>query len=132
MDRLICGDVGFGKTEIAMRAAFKAAVAGKQVLVLVPTTILAQQHAATFRERFGDLPVSVDIVNRFRTPAETREVLGRFRSGTLDILVGTHGCCRWTCSRRISGWSSSTRSSGSAWPRRRRYASCGSRSTCWR
>jgi len=90
MDRLICGDVGFGKTEIAMRAAFKAAVAGKQVLVLVPTTILAQQHAATFRERFGDLPVSVDIVNRFRTPAETREALGRFRAGTLDILVGTH------------------------------------------
>ena len=68
MDRLICGDVGFGKTEIAMRAAFKAAAAGKQVLVLVPTTILAQQHLATFRERFGDLPVSVDMVNRFRTP----------------------------------------------------------------
>jgi len=90
MDRLICGDVGFGKTEIAMRAAFKAAVAGKQVLVLVPTTILAQQHAATFRERFDDLPVSVDIVNRFRSPADTREVLGRFRAGTLDILVGTH------------------------------------------
>ena len=76
MDRLICGDVGFGKTEIAMRAAFKAAAAGKQVLVLVPTTILAQQHLATFRERFGDLPVSVDMVNRFRSPAETREVLG--------------------------------------------------------
>jgi transcription-repair coupling factor (superfamily II helicase) len=90
MDRLICGDVGFGKTEIAMRAAFKAAVAGKQVLVLVPTTILAQQHATTFRERFDDLPVSVDIVNRFRSPAETREVLGRFREGKLDILVGTH------------------------------------------
>jgi transcription-repair coupling factor (superfamily II helicase) len=90
MDRLICGDVGFGKTEIAMRAAFKAAVAGKQVLVLVPTTILAQQHAATFCERFDDLPVSVDIVNRFRTPAETRGVLARFRDGTLDILVGTH------------------------------------------
>ncbi len=90
MDRLICGDVGFGKTEIAMRAAFKAAVAGKQVLVLVPTTILAQQHAQTFRERFGDLPVSIDMVNRFRSPAETREVLGRFRDGRLDILVGTH------------------------------------------
>ena len=71
MDRLICGDVGFGKTEIAMRAAFKAAAAGKQVLMLVPTTILAQQHLATFRERFGDLPVSVDMVNRFRSPAET-------------------------------------------------------------
>ncbi|MGE0028130.1 MAG: transcription-repair coupling factor [Thermoleophilia bacterium] len=90
MDRLICGDVGFGKTEIAMRAAFKAAAAGKQVLMLVPTTILAQQHLATFRERFGDLPVSVDMVNRFRTPAETRDVLARFRDGRLDVLIGTH------------------------------------------
>jgi transcription-repair coupling factor (superfamily II helicase) len=90
MDRLICGDVGFGKTEIAMRAAFKAAVAGKQVLVLVPTTILAQQHAATFAERFAELPVSIDMVNRFRSAAETREVLARFREGKLDILVGTH------------------------------------------
>ena len=90
MDRLICGDVGFGKTEIAMRAAFKAAVAGKQVLVLVPTTILAQQHAATFRERFDELPVSIDMVNRFRSPAEARAILGRFRDGALDVLVGTH------------------------------------------
>jgi transcription-repair coupling factor (superfamily II helicase) len=90
MDRLICGDVGFGKTEIAMRAAFKAAAAGKQVLMLAPTTILAQQHLATFRERFGDLPVAVDMVNRFRSPSETREVLGRFRDGRLDILIGTH------------------------------------------
>ncbi len=90
MDRLICGDVGFGKTEIAMRAAFKAAVAGKQVLVLVPTTILAQQHASTFRERFDELPVSVDMINRFRSPGETRAILERFRSGALDVLVGTH------------------------------------------
>jgi transcription-repair coupling factor (superfamily II helicase) len=90
MDRLICGDVGFGKTEIAMRAAFKAAAGGKQVLMLVPTTILAQQHLATFLERFGDLPVSVDMVNRFRGPAETREVLSRFREGRLDVLIGTH------------------------------------------
>jgi transcription-repair coupling factor (superfamily II helicase) len=90
MDRLICGDVGYGKTEIAMRAAFKAAAAGKQVLMLVPTTILAQQHLATFRERFGDLPVTVDMVNRFRSPAETREALGRYREGRLDVLIGTH------------------------------------------
>ena len=90
MDRLICGDVGFGKTEIAMRAAFKAAAGGKQVLMLVPTTILAQQHLATFRERFGDMPVTVDMVNRFRSPAETREVLGRYREGRLDVLIGTH------------------------------------------
>ena len=90
MDRLICGDVGFGKTEIAMRAAFKAAAAGKQVLMLVPTTILAQQHLATFRERYGDLPVTLDMVNRFRSPAETREVLARYRDGRLDILIGSH------------------------------------------
>jgi len=90
MDRLICGDVGFGKTEIAMRAAFKCAAAGRQVMVLVPTTILAQQHLATFRERYGDLPVSLDMVNRFRSPAETKAVLSRYREGTLDILIGTH------------------------------------------
>ncbi len=90
MDRLVCGDVGFGKTEVAMRAAFKAAAGGKQVLVLVPTTLLAQQHLATFRERFGDLPVGVDMVNRFRSAAEVKDVLARFRSGDLDILIGTH------------------------------------------
>jgi transcription-repair coupling factor (superfamily II helicase) len=90
MDRLICGDVGFGKTEIALRAAFKAAAAGRQTMVLAPTTILAQQHLATFRERFQELPVSVDMVNRFRTPAEVREILGRFRDGKLDVLIGTH------------------------------------------
>ena len=90
MDRLLCGDVGFGKTEVAMRAAFKAAAGGKQVLVLVPTTLLAQQHLSTFRERFGDLPVSVDMVNRFRSQAEVTEVLGRYRAGDLDVLIGTH------------------------------------------
>jgi transcription-repair coupling factor (superfamily II helicase) len=90
MDRLVCGDVGFGKTEIALRAAFRAAVGGKQVLMLVPTTLLAQQHLATFRERFQDFPVSVDMVNRFRSAAETREILGRFRQGSLDVLIGTH------------------------------------------
>jgi transcription-repair coupling factor (superfamily II helicase) len=90
MDRLICGDVGFGKTEIAVRAAFKAAAAGKQTMVLAPTTILAQQHLATFRERFGELPVTVDMINRFRSQAEVRETLGRFRDGRLDVLIGTH------------------------------------------
>ncbi len=90
MDRLLCGDVGFGKTEIAMRAAFKAAAGGKQVLVLVPTTLLAQQHLATFRERFGDLPASVDMVNRFRTAGQVKATLGRFRAGELDVLIGTH------------------------------------------
>ena len=90
MDRLVCGDVGFGKTEVAMRAAFKAAAGGKQVLVLVPTTLLAQQHLTTFRERFGDLPVAVDMVNRFRSAGEVTAVLGRFRTGEIDVLIGTH------------------------------------------
>jgi transcription-repair coupling factor (superfamily II helicase) len=90
MDRLLCGDVGFGKTEVAIRAAFKAAAAGKQVMMLVPTTILAQQHVATFRERLADLPVTVDGVNRMRSAAEVKDALGRFREGKLDILIGTH------------------------------------------
>ena len=90
MDRLICGDVGFGKTEIAMRAAFTAAAGGRQVMVMVPTTILAQQHLASFRERFDGLPVTVDAVNRFRSKGEVAAVLDRFASGELDVIVGTH------------------------------------------
>ncbi len=90
MDRLICGDVGFGKTEVAMRAAHRATMDGRQVLVLVPTTLLAQQHLGTFRERFADTAVEIDMVSRLRSSAETKDVLARFRSGALDILVGTH------------------------------------------
>ena len=90
MDRLICGDVGYGKTEVALRAAFKAAEAGKQTLVLVPTTILAEQHYMTFCERFSDLPVKVGMVSRFRSGAEQRRILAEFRAGKLDVLVGTH------------------------------------------
>lgn len=90
MDRLICGDVGYGKTEVALRAAFKAAEAGKQALVLVPTTILAEQHLMTFRERYADLPVKVEMVSRFRTAAEQRRILADFNAGTLDVLIGTH------------------------------------------
>ncbi len=90
MDRLICGDVGYGKTEVALRAAFKAAEAGKQSLVLVPTTILAEQHYMTFSERFSDLPVKVGMVSRFRSGAEQRRILGEFGAGELDVLVGTH------------------------------------------
>jgi transcription-repair coupling factor (superfamily II helicase) len=90
MDRLVCGDVGFGKTEVAIRAAFKAVDNGKQVAVLVPTTILAYQHSRTFRERLKDFPVTVDYVNRFRTAKEKRETLEGLESGRVDIIIGTH------------------------------------------
>jgi transcription-repair coupling factor (superfamily II helicase) len=90
MDRLVCGDVGFGKTEVAIRAAFKAAVNGKQVAILVPTTILAFQHARTFKERLADLPVKVDYLNRFRTTKERKGVLEGLENGSIDIVIGTH------------------------------------------
>ncbi|HEX5608976.1 MAG TPA: transcription-repair coupling factor [Solirubrobacterales bacterium] len=90
MDRLVCGDVGFGKTEVALRAAVKSASDGKQVMVLVPTTILAQQHFGTFRERLADLPFRVEGVSRLRPPAEVKAVLKEFEEGKVDILVGTH------------------------------------------
>nr|WP_321414891.1 transcription-repair coupling factor [uncultured Allomuricauda sp.] len=90
MDRLICGDVGFGKTEVAIRAAFKAVDNGKQVAVLVPTTILAFQHHRTFSERLKEMPVTVDYLNRFRTAKEKRETLENLESGKVDIIIGTH------------------------------------------
>ncbi len=90
MDRLICGDVGFGKTEVAIRAAFKAVDNGKQVAILVPTTILAYQHSRTFKERLKDFPVTVDYVNRFRTTKEKRETLEGLEKGSVDIIIGTH------------------------------------------
>jgi len=90
MDRLICGDVGYGKTEVALRAAFKAANAGKQVLMLVPTTILTQQHYGTFAERLRDYPFTIEQVSRFRAPAEQRAAIKRFTDGKVDILIGTH------------------------------------------
>lgn len=90
MDRLICGDVGYGKTEIAIRAAFKAVSDGKQVVFLVPTTILAQQHYNTFQSRMKDFPISVDMLSRFRTAAEQKKTLERLKKGQLDIVIGTH------------------------------------------
>lgn len=90
MDRLICGDVGFGKTEVAVRAAFKAVMDHKQVAVLVPTTILADQHYKTFAKRMEDFPVKVDVISRFRTRKEQRETLRKLKEGKLDIIVGTH------------------------------------------
>jgi transcription-repair coupling factor (superfamily II helicase) len=90
MDRLVCGDVGFGKTEVALRGAFTVAVNGKQVLMLVPTTVLAQQHWNTFRNRYRDYPVRVEMVSRFRKPAEVKQVLADFAEGKVDVLIGTH------------------------------------------
>jgi transcription-repair coupling factor (superfamily II helicase) len=90
MDRLLCGDVGYGKTEVALRAAFKATLDSKQVMVLVPTTILAQQHYGTFRERFADFPVKVEMISRFRSPAEQKRILRDFAAGKVDVLIGTH------------------------------------------
>ncbi|MES2380286.1 MAG: transcription-repair coupling factor [Bacteroidota bacterium] len=90
MDRLVCGDVGFGKTEIAMRAAFKAVSDSKQVAILVPTTILANQHYRSFKERFKDFPCTVDYINRFKTASEQKDVLKRTAEGKVDVLIGTH------------------------------------------
>jgi transcription-repair coupling factor (superfamily II helicase) len=90
MDRLVCGDVGFGKTEVAVRAAFAVAVNGKQALMLVPTTVLAQQHWNTFRSRYRDFPVRVEMVSRFRKPADVKQVLAEFAEGKVDVLIGTH------------------------------------------
>jgi transcription-repair coupling factor (superfamily II helicase) len=90
MDRLVCGDVGFGKTELAVRAAFKAAEFGRQVAVLVPTTVLAEQHERTFRSRFADYPFKVESLSRFKTTAEINDVLARLRKGQVDVVIGTH------------------------------------------
>jgi transcription-repair coupling factor (superfamily II helicase) len=90
MDRLVCGDVGFGKTEVAVRAAFKAAQAGKQVAVLVPTTILAEQHGVTFRDRLHRYPVRIDVLSRFRSKAEQKDIIERIKTGNADIVIGTH------------------------------------------
>lgn len=90
MDRLLCGDVGYGKTEVAIRAAFKCVMDGKQVAFLVPTTILAQQHYNNLMQRFSDFPVKIDMISRFRTPAQQKETIKSVKSGNLDILIGTH------------------------------------------
>jgi len=91
MDRLICGDVGFGKTEVAMRAAFIAIQSGKQVAILVPTTLLARQHTETFKDRFADWPVNIDSISRFKTKKEQKAVIAKMGTGNLDIIIGTHG-----------------------------------------
>ena len=93
MDRLLCGDVGYGKTEIAMRAAFKAVSAGYQVAILAPTTVLAQQHYYSFRERFAAYPYTIDVLSRFRSAAEQNEIIRRLGNGGIDIIIGTHRLC---------------------------------------
>lgn len=90
MDRLLCGDVGYGKTEVAMRAAFKVIDGGRQVAVLVPTTVLAEQHLRTFRERMVEFPISIEALSRFKTRREQRDVLAQLAAGTLDVVIGTH------------------------------------------
>jgi len=90
MDRLVCGDVGFGKTEVAVRAAFAVVLNSKQVLMLVPTTVLAEQHWNTFRERYRDFPVRVEMISRFRSPKEQKQVVADFSAGKVDVLIGTH------------------------------------------
>lgn len=90
MDRLICGDVGYGKTEVAVRAAFKAVMDGKQVMVLVPTTILAQQHFSTFSDRLASFPVTVEMVSRFKPQTKQKDIIARFNRGSVDVLIGTH------------------------------------------
>ncbi|WP_042171223.1 transcription-repair coupling factor [Paenibacillus gorillae] len=90
MDRLLCGDVGYGKTEVAVRAAFKAAIEGKQVAILVPTTILAQQHYETFRERFSGYPFNIQVLSRFRSRKEQNETMKGLKAGTVDVVIGTH------------------------------------------
>jgi transcription-repair coupling factor (superfamily II helicase) len=90
MDRLVCGDVGYGKTEVAMRAAFKVASSGKQVAVLCPTTILAQQHLNTFRTRLGAYPVRVELLSRFVSKAEADKTIEGLANGSVDIVIGTH------------------------------------------
>lgn len=90
MDRLVCGDVGFGKTEVAIRAAFKAVMAGRQVAILVPTTVLAMQHFNNFKKRFSDYPITIDMMSRFRTRGQIREIKDKLAEGKLDIIIGTH------------------------------------------
>ena len=130
MDRLICGDVGYGKTEVAVRAAFKAILDGKQVAVLSPTTVLAQQHYRTFSERLRHFPVKVEMLSRFRTPAQQKRVREGLRTGAVDLVIGTHSLLGKEVEFKDLACSSSTRSSGLAWSRRSGSSNCAPTWTC--
>ena len=130
MDRLVCGDVGFGKTEVALRAAFVALADGKQVAVLVPTTLLAEQHFQVFSDRFAELPVRLTELSRFRSTKEVKAALDGLAAGALDLVIGTHKLLHRTSSSRIWASSSSTRSTASACARRSSSRGCAPRSTC--
>ena len=114
VDRLLCGDVGYGKTEVAMRAAFKAVMGGKQVAFLVPTTVLAQQHYMTFISRMKDFPITIDVLSRFRLPSEQKRILDDIRRGTIDIIIGTHRMLSKDVAFKNLGCSWLTRSRGLA------------------
>jgi transcription-repair coupling factor (superfamily II helicase) len=103
MDRVVCGDVGFGKTEVALRASFAAVNGGKQVAILVPTTLLAQQHGQTFKDRFADWPIRVEVLSRFRTTKDARDVVAGMKDGTVDIVIGTHRLLQHTKDLRDVG-----------------------------
>src|SRR5690606_4787267 len=114
MDRLVCGDVGFGKTEVALRAAFVAVAGGMQVVVLAPTTLLAEQHYQTFADRFADWPVKVAELSRFKSAREQNEALAQLAEGKVDIIIGTHRLLQKDVSSSGWAWSSSTRNTASA------------------
>ncbi len=114
MDRLVCGDVGFGKTEVALRSAFIAAMNGKQVAVVVPTTLLSRQHFSTFQNRFKGLPINIAQASRMVAKKELDQVKAGLASGDIDVVVGTHALSRPRSSSATWGFSSSTRSSTSA------------------
>ena len=130
MDRLLCGDVGYGKTEVAMRAAFKAVMDGKQVAFLAPTTVLAFQHLKTLRERFAGFPVTVDMVSRFRTKQEIKERSPASSPARSTSLSAPIDCCRRTSNSATWDCWSSTRNSASASPTRSASSRCARRSMC--
>ena len=119
MDRLLCGDVGYGKTEVAMRAAFKAVMEGKQTGILTPTTVLAYQHYDTLRSRFAPFPVKVELLSRFRSAKEQKEIVKHVESGEMDVVIGTHRLFRKMFASKIWVWLLSMKNSGSVWPIKR-------------